>query len=336
MAVLWQPHCHRFTPGTYRCHAQPAAPTALCALPFSQFADEICETYRAASGRATVAKMRQVLDEFSELCPSTADLNLHAISRWLQGPQCRRRGVMTRRSLLSSLRAACTLGAADGRLQNPFLTWNIDRWLPEPDPEDLDRPWLCRSGPEISRVLRRASCEAAGPDKRALRRALRTQALVFLLAYTGCRAKEALGSLTADIDLDAGVFHIRPNQWRKLKTRASRRDLPLHPELVKVLRAYLPTCGRFLLGQKSGRGPWTGGGPGYRPLDVVQQLGERVAVEGLTLLSFRHTFASMAEERGISELQLMHWLGHSRPTTQRWYRRRKPNFLAGTLEAINY
>jgi integrase len=308
------------------------APQALTPVPFPQFAAEICDVYRAGSARATVAKMQQVLGEFAPLCSSTADVSLHSISSWLTGPGCRRRSVMTRRSLLSAFRAACSLGAAQGRLVNPFLTWDLDRWLPEPDPEELDRPWLCRSGAEISRVLRRASVEAAGGQ----RKAERTRALVFLLAYTGCRAKEALGALTADVDLGGKCIKVRPNPWRKLKTKASRRELPLHPELVRVLGPYLPTCGRFLFGQQCGRGPWFNGGPGYRPLDVVAELGERVAVDGLTLSSFRHTFASLAEERGISELQLMHWLGHSRPTTQRWYRRRKADFLAGTLASINY
>lgn len=310
------------------------APTALQPIPFSQFTAEICDIYRAASQPATLAKVEQVLSEFSPLCASTADVNLHAISIWLSGPSCRRRAVMTRRSLLSTFRAACALGAGQSYLINPFLTWDLNRWLPAPDPEDLDRPWLCRSGAEISRLLRRAACEARGGS----RRARRTWALVYLAAYTGARAKEILGAQAADVDLAAGLFRIRPNGLRKLKTRGSRRDLPLHPELRKVLVDYLPGCGTWLIPQWSGRGPWFHGTSGYKPCEVVRQLGERVAVQGLTLSSFRHTFATLAEDRGFGELQLQRWLGHTRPTTQQTYRHRRVAMplLAEVVGRIHY
>jgi len=308
------------------------APTALQPVPFPQFAAEIREIYRAAGQPATLAKMEQILGEFEPLCASTADVNLLAISRWLSSSQCRHRAVMTRRSLLSSFRAACALGAGSHYLVNPFLIWDLDRWLPAPDPEDLDRPWLCRSGSEISRVLIRAACEASGGAWRARR----TWALINMAAWTGARAREILGAEAADISLADGVFRIRPNRWRTLKTRGSRRDLPLHPELAKVLRDYLPGCGLCLIPQRSGRGPWFHGTFGYRPHEVVQQLGERVAVDGLTLSSFRHTFATQAESWGMSELQIQRWLGHTRPQTQVWYRRKRVSALAETVGRIRY
>jgi integrase len=308
------------------------ASSALNPIPFDRFSTEICDIYRAGSQPATVAKMEQILGEFGEYCPSTADVNLHAISRWLGSSACRRRSLMTRRSLLSSFRAACALGAREHYLANPFLAWDLDRWLPAPDPEDLDRPWLARSGAEISRVLRRARCEALGGG----RRARRTERLVRILAYTGARAKEVLGARRDDFDLEAGLFRIRPNPRRKLKTRGSRRDLPLHPELLGFLKRDLADCGEWLIAQRSGRGPWFHGSPGYRPLDVVQQLGERCAVDGLTLASFRHTFATLAEGWGMSELQIQRWLGHKRPQTQVWYRRRRPSVLVETVGLIQY
>ncbi len=309
----------------------PSATTALRAVPFSQFAGEVLDIYRAAREPATVHKMAQILGEFQPLCPTTGDVNLHAISLWLSSSSCRRRAVMTRRSLLSTFRTACALGAGMHYCSNPFSTWDLDKWIPAPDPEDLDRSWLS-SGTEISRVLRRAHCEARGGDWKTRR----TRALVFMAAYTGARAKEILGAQKADVDLAAGLFRIKPNARRKLKTRGSRRDLPLHPELARVLADYMPGCGIWLIPQRSGRGPWFHGSPGYRPLDVVQQLGERVAVDGLTLASFRHSFATLAEGWGIGELQLQRWLGHTRPQTQRWYRRRHVSLLAEAVGRIRY
>jgi integrase len=301
-------------------------------IPYSQFSAQICDLYSVSSQPATLAKMRTVLDEFATLCDSTADISLHAISRWLAAPECRRRSVMTRRSLLSAFRAACGIGAQQAYCSNPFLTWDLDRWLPVPEPEELERPWLVHSGPEIARVLRRARCEAAGGPWRSQR----TLALVTLAAFTGARAKELLGAQTADVDLPRGLFHIRSNPRRKLKTRSSRRTLPIHPELATVLASWLPGRGVWLIPQRSGRGPWFHGTVGYRPVDAVKQLGERVGVEGLTVLSFRHTFATLAEGWGLGELEVQRWLGHARPTTQVWYRHPRVSALAATLARIQY
>jgi integrase len=308
------------------------APLPPCPMPFDRFTSEILDIYGAAGQPATRAKMAQVLAEFAGLCPSTADIGLHAISQWLSSPMVRSRSDMTRRSLLSSFRAACAIGAGQGYCSNPFVMWSLDRWVPEPDPEDLDRPWLARSGKEISRILQRAVCQARGGSWKARR----TEALTFMAAFTGARAKEVLGALAMDIDLDKSLFHIRPNPRRKLKTKGSRRSLPLHPELRSALRSWLPVCGTWLIPQVSRRGPWFHGTIGYRPLDAVRQLGEQVAIEGLTLATFRHTFATLAEEWGWKEAQIQRWLGHTRPETQRTYRHGSIALLREAAESIRF
>ena len=48
-----------------------------------------------------------------------------------------------------------------------------------------------------------------------------------LLGETGCRLAEIVGLELEDIDLEQGVIHIRPNAVRRLKTRNSKRTLPL-------------------------------------------------------------------------------------------------------------
>ena len=48
-----------------------------------------------------------------------------------------------------------------------------------------------------------------------------------ILGETGCRLAEVVGLRVEDVDLDAQVLHIRPNDKRRLKTTGSERSLPL-------------------------------------------------------------------------------------------------------------
>ena len=57
---------------------------------------------------------------------------------------------------------------------------------------------------------------------------------VILAAYTGARVSEIVGLEVADVDFSQNAIHIRPNSSRRLKTRCSERDIPLHPEIVRL------------------------------------------------------------------------------------------------------
>lgn len=59
----------------------------------------------------------------------------------------------------------------------------------------------------------------------------------FLL--TGGRKNEALGLEVADVSFDRRTVTFRPNSWRKLKTQAAHRSVPLFPQLEDILRAYV-------------------------------------------------------------------------------------------------
>jgi integrase len=59
----------------------------------------------------------------------------------------------------------------------------------------------------------------------------------FLL--TGGRAGEVLGLDLDDVSFDRQTITFRPNQWRRLKTRASWRVVPLFPQLAEILRPYV-------------------------------------------------------------------------------------------------
>ena len=56
------------------------------------------------------------------------------------------------------------------------------------------------------------------------------------LAYTGARRSEIAGLLESDVRQEDGIpyISIRPNHLRGLKTKDSKRQIPLHPHLVKL------------------------------------------------------------------------------------------------------
>jgi integrase len=59
----------------------------------------------------------------------------------------------------------------------------------------------------------------------------------FLL--TGGRESEVLGLEVGDVSFDRKTVTFRPNDWRRLKTAASFRTVPLWPQLEQILRPYV-------------------------------------------------------------------------------------------------
>lgn len=288
---------------------------------WSQFTEDVLALYLPPIRRlATCRKMRQVLGEFAPLCPTTADLTPAAIAGWLQLHPGRR--PETTLALLRTLRAACTYGVLISALEaNPFAWRKPTAWVDWDVPE-LDPP--VHSAEEIARVLALADQEASGGPWKAAR----LRALVYSYAYLGARKREVLGLLVADVDLAGGSIAIRTNRRRGLKTRSSAAHLPIPAELARVLEGWLPLCGCDWLFPGARRtGPWLEGPPGLKAIDEIKALGMRAGVPGLTIASFRHTFASLSEGWGISETALQRLLRHSNSRTQRFYRHELPAVL---------
>jgi integrase len=58
-----------------------------------------------------------------------------------------------------------------------------------------------------------------------------------LIYYTGCRREELCGAFVADVILDHGslpYIHIAKNEQRRIKNPQSQRNIPLHPELIRL------------------------------------------------------------------------------------------------------
>lgn len=56
---------------------------------------------------------------------------------------------------------------------------------------------------------------------------------------TGCRKSEVLGLEVDDVSFRLGKIYVRPNRWRGLKTKGSKRSVPIWPQLESILREYM-------------------------------------------------------------------------------------------------
>lgn len=83
---------------------------------------------------------------------------------------------------------------------------------------------------EAARLL--AAAEAVGQYEHAL-------VATFLL--TGGRNEEVRTLAAADVDFRYKVVRFKPNQWRGVSTKKRKRDVPLWPQLARVLRPYVET-----------------------------------------------------------------------------------------------
>ena len=119
---------------------------------------------------------------------------------------------------------------AEGRaVENP-----VQRLIDKPK-LDRDEAVFLESG-EAARLL----AAAKGLDAESGRNAIPfLYPLIGAYLYTGGRPEEVRGLQVEDIDFDRGFVIFRPNQWRELKRRWSKRTVPLWPDLRSILRAYV-------------------------------------------------------------------------------------------------
>jgi integrase len=295
---------------------------------YADFTRRILALYSPPMRRkATRDKMRLALSEFAQICPDTRSIGPEAIAAWIAAhPE---RSPIASFSLLRSFASACRAGKELGILRSdPFAFRPPARWWPEGSLEPPERPRHHPPG-ELARVLEQSATEAASGSWEALR----LDTLIRLYVFTGMRRSEALGLLAADVDLEGEALEIRPNGRRQLKTRASRRRLAMPEPLARAIRRWLPRCGSdWLIPHKGLSGPWLSGRVGHKPLDQVKALGRRAGVEGLTILSIRHTYATLGEQLGFGELLLQRLLGHRSRRTQLGYRHAEDTTLRDAAE----
>ena len=147
--------------------------------------------------------------------------------------------------------------------------------------------------------------------------------LFAFLPYCGLRIGEALGLRWCDVNLDAGLLHVRQQLSRRripkqLKTPAAQREVVLAPALVNVLREHWlasphKTPEEFVFTDSLGRGrDYRDVGEGFRHAVKAAAL---TGPGRLTLHSLRHTFTSLLIAKGLNVVFVSRQLGHASPTT---------------------
>jgi site-specific recombinase XerD len=120
-----------------------------------------------------------------------------------------------------------------------------------------------------------------------------------LLRYTGARLAEILGIELEDIDLKNGLLHIIPKANRSLKTKASKRSVPIHPNIEGVLKELLMAkTDQPFLNFYNGMGRW---GANLQWTKVI----------GVSAHKLRHNAVSMMRTAGHSELVIGRVVGHT-------------------------
>ena len=140
-------------------------------------------------------------------------------------------GGQSTRHYLNSLSALFGRAIREGILP---LGGNPVAAVDKPRVDAAETIWL--EVPEISCILRyAASFRPFRPDLASPH----FFPLLATFAYTGARETEALGLERHDVNLDRGIIALKPNVWRTLKTKNSKRPLHIFPEFAPILRAHL-------------------------------------------------------------------------------------------------
>ena len=165
----------------------------------------------------------------------------------------------------------------------------------------------------VGRILRREQEPIPPVDDAA-----HAYVLVALFLLTGCRFREVAGLELDDVSFDRKTITVRPNRWRRLKTKTSHRVIPLWPQLEAILRAWV-------FGPRLERGgsllfpSWTA--KGEQCLRDIHRLLDRLAARAglgageLRSKAFRHTYCAarlQTLDRGapISIYTVARELGH--------------------------
>lgn len=242
--------------------------------------------YRAAS---TIARDRQSFDNL--LAYFGDDVRLTEIGvreltdyvSWRRQQPGRDPGeTISAQTVLHELHALSNLykrAVAEGHVDvNPV------RQLPEkPTVRREEASWL--EPGEAFRLLEAAAAHDATAHPNAIS-FLRPLVATYLL--TGGRKREVLGLLARDVDLRREIVHFRPNRYRTLKTRRSRRHVPLWPQLAEILDTYLARRAR-----------------------EPEELLFPSPATGEMLTSFRKSLATAVETAGIAKDVTPHTFRHT-------------------------
>ena len=172
---------------------------------------------------------------------------------------------------------------------------------------------------------------------------IRDQALLAVLAYTGCRVGELTRLRVMDYKETGGhkVLEIRGKGGKERRT-------PLHPEAVERLEEWLAVIGRdpgelaLFRPQMSARGK---GRDGFQPRPLTRRSVQsllyvyvrRIGLDpAVTVHSLRVTALTTARERGSDIIDLQDFAGHADPRTTLTYIRSRDRLSKSPAYVLRY
>jgi integrase len=149
---------------------------------------------------------------------------------------------------------------------------------------------------------------------------------IVVALFVGLRRGELLALRWRDIDLDAGVLHVRESlngrskRFKAPKTKAGRRDVPLPDLVVETLRAH--RIGQMELRLQFGLGRLGDDdlvfcnheGKPLSPNSMSNEwakLASKFGLDGVKLHNLRHSCASMLIDAGTDPVAAAKYLGHA-------------------------
>jgi integrase len=180
----------------------------------------------------------------------------------------------------------------------------------------------------------------------------RLEALFLVMLSMGLRKGEALGLRWQDTDLDAGIMRIQNSLQRiekrlqlvELKTKRSRRTLPIPETIISTLRTHRirQLEEKLLAGERwkeTGLIFTTRLGTPLNPRNVLRsfhRLLERAEIPRQGVHNLRHSCASLLLEQNVHARTLLDILGHSRiSVTMDTYAHVPPQTMRDAAEAMN-
>jgi integrase len=135
------------------------------------------------------------------------------------------------------------------------------------------------------------------------------------MAYLGLRTSEAVGVAWESVDLDAGILRVEQSNWRgkllTVKSKSSKRDLPLPPVLVNMLTGYRlrwrPNAFGLLFANAKGQ-PITSC---YVRRDILHPIRKRLGIPRGGFHAFRHGLGTALMQAGASARVVQQQLGHA-------------------------
>ena len=136
-----------------------------------------------------------------------------------------------------------------------------------------------------------------------------------LMAYLGLRSGEALALTWTNVDFETAVLRVRQSTWYgrilTVKSRTSRRDLPVPQALLKMLAGYRqrwhPNEHDLLFANRRGRPI----GAQYVRRKILHPVRERLGIPRGAFHAFRHGHATTMFSAGANPKVVQDSMGHS-------------------------